>query len=108
MESFGSYGSKIQTLVRHLLFLQVTEPGAKSIVFSAWADSLHSGSQFQHLSVSCSDFMGMVVIEHALQSNSIDLSLTYLPGAQLFATRYTLFANRSVKRRTECCKTFPH
>jgi hypothetical protein len=46
MESFGSYGSKIQALVRHLLFLQVTEPGAKSIVFSAWADSLHSESQF--------------------------------------------------------------
>jgi E3 ubiquitin-protein ligase SHPRH len=44
MESFGSYGSKIQALVRHLLFLQVTEPGAKSIVFSAWADSLHSES----------------------------------------------------------------
>jgi E3 ubiquitin-protein ligase SHPRH len=45
MESFGSYGSKIQALIRHLLFLQITEPGAKSIVFSAWADSLHSESQ---------------------------------------------------------------
>jgi len=52
MESFGSYGSKIQALVRHLLFLQATEPGAKSIVFSAWADSLH-------------------IIEHALQNNKI-------------------------------------
>lgn len=42
MECHGSYGSKIQTLVKHLLYLEVIEPGAKSIVFSAWADSLHS------------------------------------------------------------------
>ena len=42
MECHGSYGSKIQTLVRHLLYLQIIEPGAKSIVFSAWADSLLS------------------------------------------------------------------
>ncbi|PFH49282.1 hypothetical protein AMATHDRAFT_148016 [Amanita thiersii Skay4041] len=40
-ESFGDYGSKIQTLIRHLLYIQSTEPGAKSIVFSAWADSLY-------------------------------------------------------------------
>jgi hypothetical protein len=59
MESFGSYGSKIQALVRHLLFLQATEPGAKSIVFSAWADSLHSGSQFPILIyASSSNFIG--------------------------------------------------
>ena len=42
MEVTGSYGSKIETLVRHLLYLQLAEPGAKSIVFSAWADSLQS------------------------------------------------------------------
>ena len=43
LESFGDFGSKIQALARHLLCLQMTDPGAKSIVFSAWADSLHSG-----------------------------------------------------------------
>lgn len=43
MESSGSYGSKIQTLIRHLLYLQASDSGSKSIVFSAWADSLHSG-----------------------------------------------------------------
>lgn len=42
MESIGSYGSKIDTLTRHLLYLKVAEPDAKSIVFSAWADSLLS------------------------------------------------------------------
>lgn len=41
VESYGDFGSKVQTLVRHLLYLQMEDPGAKSIVFSAWADSLH-------------------------------------------------------------------
>ena len=45
MECHGSYGSKIETLVRHLLYLQVTDSGSKSIVFSAWADSLFSKLQ---------------------------------------------------------------
>ncbi|KAI6002459.1 SNF2 family N-terminal domain-containing protein [Pisolithus orientalis] len=52
IESIGSYGSKIQTLVRHLLHIQVSDPGSKSIVFSAWADSLH-------------------IIEHAFRHNGI-------------------------------------
>ncbi|KAI0321149.1 SNF2 family N-terminal domain-containing protein [Amylostereum chailletii] len=52
MEARGSYGSKIQTLVAHLLYLQIVEPGAKSIVFSAFADSLH-------------------IVEHALRLNGV-------------------------------------
>ncbi|KAH7107566.1 SNF2 family N-terminal domain-containing protein [Auriculariales sp. MPI-PUGE-AT-0066] len=48
----GSYGSKIGMLVKHLLYIQIEEPGAKSIVFSAWADSL-------------------TIIEHALELNDI-------------------------------------
>jgi len=51
-EPTGSYGSKIETLVRHLLFLKTAEPGAKSIVFSAFQDSLH-------------------IVEHALRTNDI-------------------------------------
>lgn len=39
-ESIGQFGSKIQTLVQHLLYLKDCEPGTKSIVFSAWSDSL--------------------------------------------------------------------
>ncbi|KAJ3552362.1 hypothetical protein NP233_g12900 [Leucocoprinus birnbaumii] len=41
VEALGDFGSKIQTLVKHILYLQVNDPGSKSIVFSAWADSLH-------------------------------------------------------------------
>lgn len=52
MEVCGSYGTKIDTLVRHLLYLQLTDEGAKSIVFSAWEDSLH-------------------IVEHALTMNGI-------------------------------------
>ena len=48
MDVMGSYGSKIETLVKHLLYLNVTDPGAKSIVFSAWADSLLSTSRFRN------------------------------------------------------------
>lgn len=44
IDLLGSYGSKIETLVKHLLYLNITDPGAKSIVFSAWADSLLSTS----------------------------------------------------------------
>ncbi|KAL5520312.1 hypothetical protein ACEPAG_9526 [Sanghuangporus baumii] len=41
IDCFGSYGTKIETLVRHLLYLDDVDPGCKSIVFSAWADSLY-------------------------------------------------------------------
>jgi SNF2 family DNA or RNA helicase len=40
IDTLGQYGSKIQTLIQHLLWLKATEPGSKAIVFSAWADSL--------------------------------------------------------------------
>lgn len=42
IDCFGSYGTKIETLVRHLMYLDDVDPGCKSIVFSAWADSLYS------------------------------------------------------------------
>lgn len=52
-DSLGMYGSKIQTLVKHLLWCQAQEAcGSKSIVFSAWADSLK-------------------IISHALEANGI-------------------------------------
>ncbi|KAJ4490515.1 SNF2 family N-terminal domain-containing protein [Lentinula aciculospora] len=52
MEAIGDYGSKIQTLVRHLMYLEQTDSGSKSIVFSAWADSL-------------------TIVERALRNNGI-------------------------------------
>lgn len=42
VESFGQQGAKIQTLIRHLLLIEENDPGSKSIIFSAWADSLDS------------------------------------------------------------------
>lgn len=42
IDCLGSYGTKVETLVRHLLYLDDVDPGCKSIVFSAWADSLYS------------------------------------------------------------------
>jgi E3 ubiquitin-protein ligase SHPRH len=44
IECFGSYGSKIETIIRHLLHIQLTDPGAKSIsaqsMQKAFADAL--------------------------------------------------------------------
>jgi len=40
VEMNGSYGTKIEILTRHLLYIQMQEPGAKSVIFSAWSDSL--------------------------------------------------------------------
>jgi len=48
----GDYGSKIQTLMKHILFILESDPKAKLIVFSAWLDSLH-------------------IISHALTSNGV-------------------------------------
>lgn len=40
LDCLGSFGSKIEMLVKHLLYIEDVDPGSKSIVFSAWADSL--------------------------------------------------------------------
>ncbi|OCH83870.1 hypothetical protein OBBRIDRAFT_786844 [Obba rivulosa] len=70
MESLGSYGSKIQTLIRHLLYISMMDPGSKSIIFSAWADSLH-------------------IIEHALRRNGITcLRIDQNRGKQNAAKRF--------------------
>ncbi|KAG8931842.1 hypothetical protein FRC02_002077 [Tulasnella sp. 418] len=63
VESFGQYGAKIQTLVRHLLLIDERDPGSKSIVFSAFSDSLS-------------------IIEHALRANGVTcISIDYDRGA---------------------------
>ncbi|SRR6266550_2248162 len=66
IESDGDFGSKVQTLVRHLLYLQITEPGAKSIVFSAWADSLYSALRNFHVKLTDER---VTVVQYALQLN---------------------------------------
>jgi hypothetical protein len=55
IEALGDFGSKIQMLVKHLLYLQVNDPGSKSVVFSAWADSLHSTTLIAALTINRSD-----------------------------------------------------
>ncbi|KAL1917663.1 uncharacterized protein VTP21DRAFT_4056 [Calcarisporiella thermophila] len=37
IEINGGYGTKIDTLVRHLKYIQQQDPGAKSLVFSQWS-----------------------------------------------------------------------
>ncbi|KAG6849134.1 hypothetical protein H0H93_011044 [Arthromyces matolae] len=80
IESFGDYGSKIQTLVRHLLFLKHTEPDAKSIVFSAWADSLF-------------------IMERALTSNGMRAASLFTAPSSYVKNRHTLMYCSKVKGR---------
>lgn len=40
IEVEGSFGTKIDTLARHILFLRENDPGAKSVVFSQFRDFL--------------------------------------------------------------------
>lgn len=46
IDCLGSFGSKIETLVKHILYLEDVDPGCKSIIFSAWADSLFSKQHY--------------------------------------------------------------
>ena len=61
IELSGSYGTKIDTLARHILWLRQHDPGSKSIVFSQYRDFLKVlGSAFSlfkigHSSVDAKD-----------------------------------------------------
>ena len=68
-EVHGSYGSKITHLVRHLQYLQFQEPGTKSVIFSAWSDSL-------------------TIIEQALVHNGISSIRVDQRGKQNAAQRF--------------------
>ncbi|KAJ3094992.1 hypothetical protein HDU97_007359 [Phlyctochytrium planicorne] len=37
----GSFGTKVDAIVRHLLYLRESDPGCKSLVFSQWEQVLH-------------------------------------------------------------------
>ncbi|KAJ7453930.1 hypothetical protein B0H11DRAFT_2176342 [Mycena galericulata] len=80
--SFGDHGNKIQTLVRHLLYLRNVDPGAKSIVFSAWADSLFIVEQaLRENGVSClridQNRKGMPAVKKFSSSDDIDVLLLH-------------------------------
>lgn len=46
IEVHGQHGAKIQALIKHLIYIEQHEPGSKTIVFSAWDDSLDSKKTF--------------------------------------------------------------
>ncbi|KAJ6591817.1 SNF2 family N-terminal domain-containing protein [Mycena vulgaris] len=80
--SFGDYGNKIQTLVRHLLYLRTVDPGAKSIVFSAWADSLYIVERaLRENGLSClridQKSKGITAVKRFADSDDIDVLLLH-------------------------------
>lgn len=42
MDMMGDYGSKINVLIKHLKLYRIQQPDVRHVVFSNWADSLHS------------------------------------------------------------------
>ncbi|KAF5374399.1 hypothetical protein D9757_011841 [Collybiopsis confluens] len=74
MEAIGDYGSKIQTLVRHIMYLERVDPGSKSIVFSAWADSL-------------------TIVERALRDNGKALMLKVWASSEIVSSRDSIYAS---------------
>ncbi|KAJ7460553.1 SNF2 family N-terminal domain-containing protein [Mycena latifolia] len=82
MPSFGDYGNKIQTLVRHLLYLRTVDAGAKSIVFSAWADSLYIVERaLLENGISClridQNRKGITAVKKFAESDDIDVLLLH-------------------------------
>ncbi|KAJ7132049.1 SNF2 family N-terminal domain-containing protein [Mycena epipterygia] len=80
--SFGDHGNKIQTLVRHLLYLRTADAGAKSIVFSAWADSLFIvESALRENGISClridQNRKGLPAVKKFASSDDIDVLLLH-------------------------------
>ncbi|KAJ7743179.1 SNF2 family N-terminal domain-containing protein [Mycena metata] len=82
MPSFGDYGNKIQTLVRHLSYLRNADPGAKSIIFSAWADSLYIVERaLRENGISClridQNRKGLTAVKKFASSEDIDVLLLH-------------------------------
>ena len=68
----GSFGTKIDTLARHLLWLRQHDPGAKSIVFSQYKPFLSVlASSFSHFKIGFSSIDTKVFIERFKRDPSV-------------------------------------
>jgi E3 ubiquitin-protein ligase SHPRH len=68
----GSFGTKIDTLARHLLWLRQHDPGAKSIVFSQYKPFLGVlASAFSHFKIGFSSIDNHDGIERFKQDPSV-------------------------------------
>lgn len=51
----GTFGTKLDTLARHILWLRVNDPGAKSVIFSQYGDFIHVlEGAFSQFRIGCS------------------------------------------------------
>nr|OQO17621.1 hypothetical protein B0A51_14023 [Rachicladosporium sp. CCFEE 5018] len=72
----NSYGTKIDTLIRHLLWIREHDPGAKSIVFSQYRQFLDVlSSAFKECKVGFSRLGQLNAVERFRQDPSIDCML---------------------------------
>jgi hypothetical protein len=94
VETNGSYGSKIESIVRHLLYIEEKQPGSKSIVFTAWAHSLHSDVSVPFISET--------------RSTDIIIGALRSPRTRSYRKWYNMSTNRPEAWPRECCKGFPY
>ncbi|KAL0258415.1 hypothetical protein SLS55_007591 [Diplodia seriata] len=72
----GSFGTKIDTLARHLLWIRQNDPGSKSVVFSQYGDFLKVlGDAFRQFKIGFSNIAEKGSIEKFKQDASVECFL---------------------------------
>ena len=82
VEVEGSFGTKIDTLARHILFLRENDPGAKSVVFSQFRDFLDVlGSAFAQFKIGFTGIDRKGGVENFKNDPSVSKALLHFPLA---------------------------
>ena len=72
----GSYGTKIDTIARHLLYLREADPGSKSIIFSQYSDFLEVLERaFRQFKIGCTGISAKKGVEKFRKDASIECFL---------------------------------
>ncbi|KAF4310369.1 SNF2-related protein [Botryosphaeria dothidea] len=72
----GSFGTKIDTLARHMLWIRQNDPGSKSVVFSQYGDFLKVlGDAFRQFKIGSSNIVEKGSIERFKQDPSVECFL---------------------------------
>lgn len=72
----GSYGTKIDTIARHLLWIREHDPGAKALIYSQYSDFLQVlGGALKHFKIGYATFSGKSGVEAFKKDASIECFL---------------------------------
>ncbi|KAF2098631.1 hypothetical protein NA57DRAFT_75869 [Rhizodiscina lignyota] len=72
----GSYGTKIDTIAKHLLWIREHDPGSKSLIFSQYPDFLQVlGGALRHFKIGYSSFSDKLGVEKFKKDASVETIL---------------------------------